>query len=149
MADLGSTDNAVRTERVIQATPARVFAAFAAAEVLAQWWGPDGFTNTFDEFDFQPGGQWVFTMHGPEGGHYANEAIFREITPDSRIVIEHVVAPWYQLSVSLTATGESTRLTWVQAFESEAMAAKMAPLCLRANEQVLDRLQCVVESPAA
>ncbi|MBM4119179.1 hypothetical protein FJ251_15870, partial [bacterium] len=50
---------AFRTERVLTATPSRVFAAFAQAEQLAQWWGPSGFTNTFATFDFKPGGRWV------------------------------------------------------------------------------------------
>ena len=29
-----------------------VFAAFSEANRLAAWWGPDGFTNTFEQFEF-------------------------------------------------------------------------------------------------
>jgi hypothetical protein len=83
-------------------------------------------------------------MHGPNGANYPNESVFREIQPDSRIVIEHVVNPFYTLTVTLTARGEQTHLAWVQEFESPAMAAKMRPLSETANEQVLDRLQALL-----
>lgn len=33
---------------------------------LKNWWGPDGFTNTFHEFNLRPNGKWILTMHGPE-----------------------------------------------------------------------------------
>jgi len=30
-------------------------------------------------------------MHGPNGANYPNESVFREVQPDTMIVIEHVV----------------------------------------------------------
>jgi hypothetical protein len=32
-------------------------------------------------------------MHDPNGASNPNESVFREIRPDTRIVIEHVVKP--------------------------------------------------------
>ena len=46
--------SAFKTLRHFAAPPAAVFAALAAPDRLARWWGPDGFANTFDVFDFQP-----------------------------------------------------------------------------------------------
>jgi hypothetical protein len=37
-------------------------------------------------------------MHGPNGTNYPNESVFLEIQPDTRVVIEHVLRPWYRLS---------------------------------------------------
>ena len=133
-------------ERTLSASPREVFAAFERADLLAQWWGPDGFTNTFERFEFQPGGRWDFMMHGPTGASYANESFFQDIQPDSRIVIEHVVEPWFRLTVTLTPTAGHTHLAWHQAFESPAVAARMRPLCATANEQVLDRLEAVLSN---
>lgn len=79
-------------------------------------------------------------MHGPNDASYPNENIFREIEPDSRIVIEHILTPWFRLTVTLAARGDQTHLAWVQEFESPEIAARMLPLCQTANEQVLDRL---------
>jgi uncharacterized protein YndB with AHSA1/START domain len=142
---------AVSTERVFSASPRKVFAAFEKPDQLARWWGPDGFTNTFEQFEFKPGGRWTFVMHGPNGANFANESIFGEIEPDARIVVEHVVKPWFKLTVTLTprrdaAQSEQTHLAWVQEFESPEVAATMRTLCGTANEQVLDRLQGLLAS---
>jgi uncharacterized protein YndB with AHSA1/START domain len=40
------------TSRVLDAPRERVFRALSDPEALARWWGPDGFTSTFDAFDF-------------------------------------------------------------------------------------------------
>jgi uncharacterized protein YndB with AHSA1/START domain len=137
-------DAAVSTGRLLSATPREVFAAFEDADRLARWWGPSGFTNTFERFEFQPGGRWVFAMHGPNGASYPNESVFREIEPDTRIVMEHVVQPWFRLTVTLTPRGDETHLAWFQEFESPEMAARMLPLSKTANEQNLDRLQALL-----
>jgi len=143
---MSSASAVLSNERVLPASPREVFAAFENSKTLAQWWGPNGFTNTFEQFEFRPGGKWVFTMHGPNGANYANESVFREIQPDSKIVIEHVSAPWFTLTVTLTPRGEQMHLRWDQQFESADVAERMRPLCKAANEQNLDRLQAVLAS---
>lgn len=135
----------VSTERVFAVPPRKIFTAFEQPDQLAQWWGPDGFTNTFEQFEFKPGGKWMFVMHGPNGANYHNESFFREIEPDTRIVIEHVMQPWFRLTVTLTPRGDGTHLAWDQEFESPEIAAKLRPMCSNANEQVLNRLQALVE----
>lgn len=142
--ETGNDDSAVLTERTIAATPAEVFAAFEEPERLALWWGPTGFTNTFEAFEFVPGGRWKFAMHGPNGANFPNECVFREIEPAARIVLDHVVKPLYTLTVSLTERDGQTHLTWLQDFGSQQANDKMRPLSATANEQVLDRLETVL-----
>ncbi len=149
MSQANNPNAAVSTERVLSAKPRKVFAAFEQPDQLAQWWGPKDFTNTFEQFEFKPGGRWVFVMHGPNGANYPNESVFREIQPDTKIVIEHVVKPWYKLTVALTSRGDQTHLAWVQEFESPEVAAKMRSLSGTANEQVLDRLQALLASESS
>jgi uncharacterized protein YndB with AHSA1/START domain len=73
----GSPSGAIfRSHRVLPYPPRSVFEAFARPEVLARWWGPNGFTNTFEVFEFRPGGRWKFVMHGPEGSNHPNESVF-------------------------------------------------------------------------
>ena len=139
----------VGTERVLSAQSSAIFAAFERPERLARWWGPKGFTNTFERFEFTPGGRWVFAMHAPNGANFANESVFREIRRDARIVIEHVVKPWYRLTVTLNPEADGkTRLAWDQEFESPEFAAKMRPLAATANEEVIDRLEALLALPA-
>lgn len=138
------------TQRVLHARPAQVFAAFQQPELLAQWWGPAGFTNTFEQFDFVPGGRWVFVMHGPDGKNHHNENIFRAIEPGALVVIEHVLAPLFTLTVRLAPHGShDTHLTWEQAFESAEMADKLRDFVTPANEQNLDRLEAVLRNAGA
>src|SRR5262245_58641828 len=144
MSQAPNLDAALSTERLLPASPSQVFAAFAEADKLAVWWGPDGFTNSFENFDFTPGGRWIFVMHSPNGADFHNESVFQEIIPDSLIVIEHVVQPWFRLIVTLTPRGEQTHLSWVQEFESPEFAAKMRALSGTSNEQVLDRLEALL-----
>lgn len=140
---------ALSTERLVSASQHEVFTAFERPELLAEWWGPNGFTNTFERFDFRPGGRWVFVMHGPNGASYPNESVFREIQRDSRIVIEHVAQPWFTLTVTLTPRGDRTHVAWVQEFESPEVAAKIRSLVGDANEQNLDRLQALLARQGA
>lgn len=73
--DLAHVPDSLRidTARVVPFTVEQVFAAFADPALLARWWGPNGFTNTFAVLEFREGGAWTFTMHGPDGRDYANE----------------------------------------------------------------------------
>jgi len=144
MSPVPDPNATLSNERVISASPRAIFGAFEDPGCLARWWGPAGFTNTFEQFEFRPGGTWRFVMHAPNGANYPNESVFRAIEPDSRIVIEHVVEPRFRLTVTLTARGGETHLAWDQEFESPEMAERMRPLCETANEQNLDRLQAVL-----
>ena len=82
-----------RSHRVVPYQPEAVFEAFARPELLAQWWGPAGFSSTFEVFEFRTGGRWKFVLHGPNGSHYPNESVFLELDPPSRLVIHHVSKP--------------------------------------------------------
>lgn len=137
----------LQSSRKIAAPPSSVFAAFEDSARLAVWWGPDGFTNTFEAHELEPGGNWSFTMHGPDGKSYANEIVVEEIEPPSRIVIRHVSQPRYLLTVTLEPTDDGgTVVGWDQDFENADLNRRMERIAAPANEQVLDRLSAEVLS---
>ncbi|HVV07103.1 MAG TPA: SRPBCC domain-containing protein, partial [Puia sp.] len=41
-----------------------VWEAWTSPEHIANWWGPNGFTNTITKMDLRPGGEWDLVMHG-------------------------------------------------------------------------------------
>lgn len=139
--DLAAT---LRTTRVLAATPERVYAAFANGEELAQWWGPNGFRNEFDAFDFRPGGEWVFTMVGPDGTRYPNRNRFDELVPGRRVVIRHESAPHFCLTVRLTPTDTGTHVDWNQAFEDVTVCNAVRHIAEPGNEQNLERLAALL-----
>jgi uncharacterized protein YndB with AHSA1/START domain len=138
-----------QTSRDISASPDQVFAAFSDPRRLARWWGPAGFTNTFNVFEFKPGGRWEFVMHGPDGANYPNESVFAEIEPSAKVVVDHVAAPIFRLTVSLAPSADGTTVTWVQVFESAEVASRIEHIVIPANEQNLDRLTAEVLNGAA
>jgi uncharacterized protein YndB with AHSA1/START domain len=137
------------SHRVIPYPPPQVFDAFARPELLARWWGPKGFTNTFEIFEFKPGGRWKFVMHGPDGSNYPNESVFLKLDAPSTIVIQHVSPPHFVLTITLTAHESGTEIDWAQAFEDPKVAAGLKRIVAPANEQNLDRLQAVLSGPTA
>jgi uncharacterized protein YndB with AHSA1/START domain len=134
-----------RASRRIAAPPARVFAAFEDAARLAVWWGPAGFTSTFNSFEFKRGGKWSFTMHGPDGKDYANAITIAELDPPEKIVVHHTSGPRYLLTVTLESTADGgTLVGWNQEFENPDVGRRMESVVVPANEEVLDRLSAEV-----
>jgi uncharacterized protein YndB with AHSA1/START domain len=131
----------IMSTRRFPAAPAQVFAAYADPRRLARWWGPKDFRNTFRAFDFRPGGEWEFTMHGPDGRDYANHSRFEAVEPARHIVIRHLSAPGFTMDVTLAPEDGGTRMTWRQRFDTAALREQLAAICIPANEQNFDRLE--------
>lgn len=137
------------TSRDLPASPDQVFAALSAPARLARWWGPAGFTSTVEVCELRVGGRWSYVMHGPDGGHYANESHFVAIDPPRRLVIHHVSEPRFLLTIGLSPVATGTRVSWEQVFENPAVAERVAHIVAPANEQNLDRLTAEVLRPGA
>lgn len=137
------------TQRLIDAPISEVFRAFSVPEKLSQWWGPEGFTNSFKEFDLREGGYWRFTMHGPDGTDYPNESRFIEVVPNKRVVIEHQLGHHFILTITFIADGDSTIVNWHQMFDTIEHYQEISDFVSQANEQNLDRLESVINESKA
>lgn len=134
----------ISTARTFPHSPSDIYGAFSSAALLSEWWGPQGFTNTFEVFEFKPGGRWKFVMHSADGKNYANESRFAALAPDAKVVIEHIAHPHYTLTVSLQPVEGGTALTWDQTFKDSKTARGLRHIVEPANEQNLDRLASVL-----
>lgn len=144
MSDPSDGDHVLRRQRLFEQSPAEIYAAFAQAETLSRWWGPNGFTNTFESFTFEEGGHWDFVMHGPDGHRYPNRALFQSLEPARAVVIEHLSPPHFTLTITLSPHENGTLVQWFQAFEDARVAAAVRPIAEPGNEQNLDRLQALL-----
>jgi uncharacterized protein YndB with AHSA1/START domain len=124
----------------VAATPAQVFAAMSDPERVSRWWGPDGFTNTIHQFDFQPGGTWRLTMHGPDGKDYPNESRFTRVTSGELFEIEHLSGHHFVLSIELQPSDQGTQIHWRQTFDTVEHYERIARFVAGANGQNLRRL---------
>jgi uncharacterized protein YndB with AHSA1/START domain len=104
-------------ERTYDASPARVFAAWADPAAKARWfaspeeWGPDEF-----ELDFRVGGREV-SRGGPDGGPvFTYDARYQDIVADERIVstysmhLDQALLSISVATVELRPEGAGTRL---------------------------------------
>jgi uncharacterized protein YndB with AHSA1/START domain len=135
-----SSDREIISTRVFDASREQLFLAWTDPAILALWWGPKGFTNTFHMFEPRPGGAWKFVMHGPDGTDYKNESIFREIEQPTRIVLDHISSPRFRVVATFDAVADKTRLTFRMIFETDEMRDRVKGIVVEANEQNFDRL---------
>ncbi len=113
-----STQNGeLRISRTFNAPIDIMWKVWTDPDHIANWWGPAGFTNTFEKMDFQEGGEWKFTMHGPDGKNYPNRNIFKEIVPLKKIVFEHF-NPHFITTVLFESKGPKTTIDWTMLFDS-------------------------------
>ncbi|MET0340045.1 MAG: SRPBCC family protein [Polyangiales bacterium] len=124
-AESATADREIVIARVIGAPRELVFEAFTEVRHLSQWWGPNGFTTTTRAFAFRVGGEWEFTMHGPDGTDYPEFISWTEIAPPERIVLLHGESRGDPNSFSSILTfapdGAGTRIEMRTVFPSKEM----------------------------
>jgi uncharacterized protein YndB with AHSA1/START domain len=134
-------ERVITSRRVFAATPQILWEAFRNPEALARWWGPKGFTNEFHAFEFKAGGDWDFTMKGPDGGAYRMRKVFVEIMEPARIVFDHPDSTHgFRMRIEMHGNGNETEMSWRMTFGSAEEAARVRAIVESSNEQNFDRL---------
>ena len=130
------------SSRIFEVNKALLFSAFSNMDVLKKWWGPEGFTNTFNEFDFREGGRWRFIMHGPENGNYQNEVEFVKIKVPDLIAWKRISKPLFNVVFTFSELGErQTELIFRMVFDNENECNKIKKFAVEKNEENFDRLE--------
>ena len=138
-------DREIINTRIFDAPREVVFNAWSNPELLAMWWGPKGFTNTFHEFEFKRGGIWKSTMYGPDGTAYPNKNVFEEIIEPERIVFTHLQAVHtFQVTATFGAIGNQTKLTFRMLFEFSEECKRVKPFIINVNEENFDKLEEII-----
>ena len=136
------TDKEIYSFRELNAPLEMVYQAFVNPLHLKNWWGPEGFTNTIHEFDLQPGGKWLLTMHGPEKGNYENHSIFKTVEPNKLVAWKRLSQPLFDMEVAFEELGTNkTNISFRMIFDSVEACNKMAPFVVSKNEENFDRLE--------
>lgn len=135
-------DSEIVNSRVFAFNRNQVFRAWEEAEHLKNWWGPAGFTNTFNEFDFRVGGKWKFVMHGPDKGNYVNEVEFISIDKPQMIAWKRHSKPLFQIVALFEEISETeTRLIFKMLFDTPEECQKLRPYVVDKNEENFDKLE--------
>jgi uncharacterized protein YndB with AHSA1/START domain len=80
----GDVPSELHMKRVFAAPRQMVFDAWTKPEIVAQWWGPAGFTTPVCEIDARSGGVLRIHMRGPDGTIYPMTGRFVEFYPPYR-----------------------------------------------------------------
>lgn len=100
-------------ERVIRATPARVFAAWTDPRQMEAWWGPKGVQGFGVEIDLQVGGAYRIGNRLPDGNAVWIGGRFKAIERPNRLVYTWRIEPaepTETVTVEFRAEGEGTRV---------------------------------------
>ncbi|MCP9763954.1 SRPBCC family protein [Lacihabitans soyangensis] len=135
-------DCEIESSRIFNFNRELIFRAWSVPDHLQNWWGPNGFTNTFNEFDFRVGGQWSFVMHGPDKGNYLNGCEFIKIEEPSLIAWKRHSKPLFQVLATFEEISENqTKLVFKMLFENENECRKVKAFAVDKNEENFDRLE--------
>ena len=116
-------------ERVLDASPEKVFRAYTDPAILSQWFAPKPWRITDAIVEPRPGGRFQFTMHGPDGEAFPNTGVFLEVIPNRRLITTDAFTPEWKPSgqpfmaarIEMEPTGDGkTRYTATASHWSEA-----------------------------
>jgi uncharacterized protein YndB with AHSA1/START domain len=144
-------------ERIYDASPARVFAAFSDLEVKARWFvGPPGWTLITRQQVFEPGGHEILSGRFPSGLETLYTARFHAIDRDERIVSVydmHLNGRHHSVSlatVQIAPVTTGTRLVYTEqiAYLDGTNGAEGTAMRERGVGDHLDRLETALRDPS-
>ncbi|MEI8153998.1 MAG: SRPBCC domain-containing protein [Hyphomicrobiales bacterium] len=80
-----ATKQSLTIKRRFNAPPAKVFAAWTDAKIIARWFGPEGVERVEATTDLRVAGAYHITMQVP-GDQHDVFGVYREIVPNERLV---------------------------------------------------------------
>jgi uncharacterized protein YndB with AHSA1/START domain len=87
MADANTNESRdLVLERIIDATPDKLFRAWTEADLMKQWFAPLPYTTPKAETDVRPGGASLVVMQSPEGEEIPCPGVYLEVVPNRRLV---------------------------------------------------------------
>lgn len=80
-------------ERVIDASPEKIYRAYTDPAILSQWFAPKPWRISDAVIELRVGGRFNFVMHGPEGERFPNAGVFLEVLPNRRLISTDAFTP--------------------------------------------------------
>lgn len=146
-------DREIVLNRTLNANRELVWQVWTQPEHLANWWGPNGFTITTQQFDFRIGGEWKFIMNGPDGVDYPNRIVFHEVAKPERLVYASIDGEedspgQFETTVTFGEDGNKTNITMRMllktAEEREFVVREYG--AIEGGKQTLDRLAALLKT---
>ncbi|MBL8683565.1 MAG: SRPBCC domain-containing protein [Myxococcales bacterium] len=125
----------IRIERVYDAPVSAVWEAWTDPALVAQWWGPRGFSLTTHSKDLRAGGTWRYTMHGPDGKDWPNITTYHVVEPYKKLVYDHGATehtpPLFRVTVTFEEVDGKTKMVMISTFATPEAARETAKMIKR------------------
>jgi uncharacterized protein YndB with AHSA1/START domain len=146
--------NEIRITRIYDAPVQAVWDAWTDPEQVALWWGPRGFTLTTHSKDLRPGGNWTYTMHGPDGVDYPNKTHYLEVENCSKLVYDHGGsddrAPLFRVTVLFSEIKGKTKMEMSMSLPTPEAAEETRKFIKKAGgDSTWDRLAEYLEKESS
>ena len=79
--------------RVLNATPAQLFAAWTTPELMTQWFAPKPYETPLVEIEPRDGGKFRTVMRGPDDFHMDSTGVLLKVEKDRRIIFTDAFGP--------------------------------------------------------
>lgn len=129
---IDAAGNALTFTRWFRASRLLVWKTFEDPYLLAQWWGPEGFTCPSVKLDFRVGGEWHTVIRSPEGVEIQSAWVFTEILKPERIGYRSLPRdsafwkgnppPAYSATITFSERDGGTEMALTTEFDSELQA---------------------------
>ena len=104
-------------ERIFDAPRALVYRVWSERDLLARWWGPEGFETLSCEADVRVGGSYRVGMRAPGGTEHWQSGEYIEVVPNERLIFTYTWEDadgrpkhWMMVSVEFEDVGQQTRV---------------------------------------
>lgn len=146
--------NELYISRIYNASVKQVWNAWVDPKQVAQWWGPRGFTLTTKRKDVRTGGDWLYTMHGPDGVDWPNHTKFLEVDPYKRLVYDHGgfedKPPMFRVTVLFTELKGKTKMEMTMTLPTPEAATETRKFIKKAGgDSTWDRLAEFLEKESS
>jgi len=137
--------NEISLTRIYDAPVKAVWDAYTDPVQAAKWWGPRGFTIKTKSKELKPGGQWIYTMYGPDGVVYPNIATYHEVEKYSKLVYDHgateTTPPLFRVTVTFAEKNGKTTMDMTMSLPTAEAATQTKKFIKQANgNSTWDRL---------
>jgi uncharacterized protein YndB with AHSA1/START domain len=150
-------EGTVEIVRAFDAPRVLVWKAWTDPKMMAQWFGPRGFTSSVPALDVRVGGALRIVMRGPDGTDYPMKGVFTEVVPPERLVFSNIAVDndgnhllEGETTVTFTERGGKTTLTLTTHAVGRVPIAKQMLVGMEAGwTQSIDKLEELVLQPSS
>lgn len=137
-------DLEVRFTKRVKAPRSLVWRAHTEEALLAQWWGPEGFSHVNEKFEMRVGGVWKFVFTGPDGMKYHNHILFTELKEPELMAMDHgdFERVHFRARTVFTDDGDGwTKITSVMSFPKKETRDATLKFADPGHESTMGRLE--------